>query len=156
MKLKPCPFCKGEARLVEPEEQAHCVECSVCWASSRMIYSLKEDARPLVVEAWNKRPGEEDLEDDHPDGYEQGNPQSLTLEEAKEVWEYKRHSSWRALSFRFLGRDDQMDGRDLARDAACRLLNMSLEQLYSIEWGKDPVFDKLHASYVGDNVYWWE
>jgi len=87
--------------------------------------------------------------------YRVDEPQSLTLAEAKAVWDYKRRSTWRALSLQFLGIEDQMDGRDLARDAACRILGISLEQLYSIEHGKDPAFDELHASDFGD-AYWWE
>lgn len=58
-KLKPCPFCGGEAELIvcdEPgNEGGHAVQCKRCLACSPVRFSLKEDARPLVAEMWNRR-----------------------------------------------------------------------------------------------------
>ena len=53
--LEPCPFCGGDARVVNTPDGGVCVECSRCLASSCVKFSVKEDARSLVEEAWNAR-----------------------------------------------------------------------------------------------------
>ncbi len=49
-KLKPCPFCGGEARL-QSFYKDHCVYCRKCNASTMKYYPTKEEA----IEAWNRR-----------------------------------------------------------------------------------------------------
>jgi hypothetical protein len=49
MKLKPCPFCGGEAGLVIAMGEYWCI-CERCCAGSKMAVSKKEAAR-----LWNKR-----------------------------------------------------------------------------------------------------
>lgn len=57
--LKKCPFCGSPGKLQceydEDDGESWFVECLRCSVSSPQRYSLKEDARPLVVEAWNTR-----------------------------------------------------------------------------------------------------
>ncbi len=55
-KLLPCPFCGGnDVDYREDEDSADLVGCNGCGASTHSRYSIKEDARPLVAEAWNTR-----------------------------------------------------------------------------------------------------
>lgn len=62
-RLKPCPFCGGEAEMIDmPEDSgdvtgAKFVQCtnSACMASSALIYPLMDDAKHLLLERWNKR-----------------------------------------------------------------------------------------------------
>jgi Lar family restriction alleviation protein len=56
--LAPCPFCGGEAEIVDAEEagpDARVVCCKGCSASSKVIFALKDDVTDLLVEAWNRR-----------------------------------------------------------------------------------------------------
>jgi Lar family restriction alleviation protein len=57
--LLPCPFCGGTGALGELTEEVNrggwIVECIACQASTRVHFSVKEDARPHVTDAWNKR-----------------------------------------------------------------------------------------------------
>ena len=61
--------------------------------------------------------------------YEPDNPDSLSKEEALAVSDYRRRATFRALCVQFLGFESQRDGRDLARDAACRILGLTLDEL---------------------------
>lgn len=60
-RLKPCPFCGGEAEMCQahdpdgPNDQGYYVECGKCGASTNVRFSCGEDARPLLMEQWNKR-----------------------------------------------------------------------------------------------------
>lgn len=60
-RLKPCPFCGGEAEIDQAEDGGYFVQCltSVCRASSQMRYAHGDDPRPLLLEAWNRRPARE-------------------------------------------------------------------------------------------------
>lgn len=59
--LLPCPFCGGEPKLFqvgesEPDnEGGWVIQCTSCLASSRVHFSVKEDARPFAASAWNER-----------------------------------------------------------------------------------------------------
>ena len=50
--LKPCPFCGGEARLIEAEcgTTIHAVECVLCQAKIGWF-----DEKERAIEAWNNR-----------------------------------------------------------------------------------------------------
>lgn len=65
-KLKPCPFCGGEATVSEIEDTwenatghwfVSCNECSGCLGGYGEFITEKE-----AVEHWNKRVGESDTE----------------------------------------------------------------------------------------------
>lgn len=49
--LKPCPFCGGEAKIIQDERlcfyKVRCVKCHV--------ETLPDDGRNMVVEEWNRR-----------------------------------------------------------------------------------------------------
>lgn len=69
--IKPCPFCGSKAEVCDgvettPEEGAHFIQCTspACAASSKLMWSNKEDCRPLLIEAWNTRADEPSSEDD--------------------------------------------------------------------------------------------
>ena len=54
-KLKPCPFCGGEAKVVEKFPPYYIVECTKCPASvGRMWFGERSEA----VDAWNQREGD--------------------------------------------------------------------------------------------------
>lgn len=57
-RLLPCPFCEGEAEIQQAEDGMYFVGClrPSCLASSRGIYACGDDPRPLLLEAWNRRP----------------------------------------------------------------------------------------------------
>lgn len=59
--LLPCPFCGSAAALAEAEPTGWVVECThgACRASTNIRFSVKEDARPLVVAQWNRRADDE-------------------------------------------------------------------------------------------------
>lgn len=53
MKLKPCPFCGGEARIdrnIFAFPTSYSVICKICEAESEVFNTEKE-----VIEAWNRR-----------------------------------------------------------------------------------------------------
>ena len=55
-KLKPCPFCGGEATLIDDGFGRYFVECSMSDGICKVIprtwsYDTKEEA----IEAWNRR-----------------------------------------------------------------------------------------------------
>lgn len=57
MKLKPCPFCGGEAKLSNDAGiQAFAVYCSVCGISSpRLNHYTEDDTEHKAIQAWNTR-----------------------------------------------------------------------------------------------------
>ena len=66
IKLKPCPFCGGEALLNEfpvrkgYEASIQCDGGCYCFALMTTItYDFPDQAREAVIAAWNRRDGEE-------------------------------------------------------------------------------------------------
>lgn len=65
IKLKPCPFCGGEAALVASPDSFSCqVRCTKCGAETREIENIGSYFTTYysnaieAAEAWNKRAGE--------------------------------------------------------------------------------------------------
>ncbi|PXV60703.1 restriction alleviation protein, Lar family [Dyella jiangningensis] len=61
--LKACPFCGGQANIIEAEDvdgRFAAVGCSKCGCGSRQHYFLGDDARQQVTSAWNTRAQAED------------------------------------------------------------------------------------------------
>ena len=63
-RLKPCPFCGGDADFGAIDSNdgdsnagGHFVQCcnSACGASSALIFPLMDGVRDLLLERWNKR-----------------------------------------------------------------------------------------------------
>ena len=58
--LKPCPFCGGEADVIEHLfhglDSLYGLQCKKCKAKTYLFYESEEKA----IEAWNRRTGEED------------------------------------------------------------------------------------------------
>ena len=51
-KLKPCPFCGGEAKIEKHEEYSYIVRCTKCPCDiGRHWYRRKQDAK----KDWNRR-----------------------------------------------------------------------------------------------------
>ena len=66
IKLKPCPFCGGAARLwVWSDGGGVCVRCSYCYCqtptkSDDALLKHLDPAVEKVIEVWNRRATEED------------------------------------------------------------------------------------------------
>lgn len=61
-KMKQCPFCGGSPRYYEiqadentPNAGGEYIECAACGASTVIMFSLKDDARPHLIDRWNCR-----------------------------------------------------------------------------------------------------
>ena len=52
--LKPCPFCRGKAKL-QSYYKDHCVYCTKCNASTMKWFPTEIEA----IEAWNRRTDDE-------------------------------------------------------------------------------------------------
>ena len=61
--LKPCPFCGGEAEIIEHlfynQSPVYGIKCKRCLAETYQFFKSREK----VVKAWNRRAGEEDSND---------------------------------------------------------------------------------------------
>jgi len=55
IKLKPCPFCGGEAYFDKDDDGWQWIECGKCHVATSQRASLMEDCKPLLAEAWNTR-----------------------------------------------------------------------------------------------------
>ena len=57
--LKPCPFCGGEADVIEHRfyglDSSYGLRCEKCKAETYQFYESEEKA----IEAWNRRAGED-------------------------------------------------------------------------------------------------
>lgn len=54
-RLKPCPFCGGEATFDHDDNGWNWIECTRCGASTNARVSAMDDCKPLLLEQWNKR-----------------------------------------------------------------------------------------------------
>jgi hypothetical protein len=54
---RPCPCCGGEPTFGEAHDGGEYIECTSpeCRLSTALVYSVMEDAKPLLVERWNRR-----------------------------------------------------------------------------------------------------
>lgn len=61
--LKPCPFCGGEANLVNIWNCLSSVVCSSCGAAIGKVKKSPNDfrTRDEVIDAWNRRPAAKEL-----------------------------------------------------------------------------------------------
>ena len=53
--LLPCPFCGADAHFEMDEGRWEWVECESCGMQSNRRASLREDCKPKLAEAWNRR-----------------------------------------------------------------------------------------------------
>jgi len=75
-KLKPCPFCGGEAQSVR-RKNSHIVGCTECTASVEDCAGTNENGEEVAVKRWNTRPPEAQLKEllvEARDGLEYWNP----------------------------------------------------------------------------------
>jgi len=84
-----------------------------------------------------------------------GTTNSLTREQAEAVMRYKKGSTYRALTMRFLGIQDQYTGRQLSLCAAQRLYYLSREQLHAMDFDINDPFCRMNVSCWGTD-FWWE
>jgi len=84
----------------------------------------------------------------------EGDPDSLTTEQAQEIMSFKKRSTYRALTDYFLGYVCQMEGRWLSRDAASRITGLSSKELYDLAWDANSDFCKEHKHRMGE-FFWW-
>jgi hypothetical protein len=89
------------------------------------------------------------------ENWELDNPMSLTLEQAIEIMEYKKRSTFRALTSKFLGYENQWEGSRLARDAFLRISGLSYQEFCELEFDERSPFCMLHKHNIG-NFFWWE
>lgn len=54
-RLKPCPFCGGEATFDHDDNGWNWIECLACGASTNARVTAMDDCKPLLLEQWNKR-----------------------------------------------------------------------------------------------------
>jgi hypothetical protein len=66
VELKPCPFCGGEARFGVIKEGSmysaddvnlggEYIECSKCYTSTKLVFPLGQQAKPILILLWNQR-----------------------------------------------------------------------------------------------------
>ena len=53
-KLKPCPFCGGEAAVSYSIVKKYFITCLKCYASTKL-----KDTEGLAIKAWNRRVNDE-------------------------------------------------------------------------------------------------
>lgn len=65
--IKPCPFCGGQAVLLQVEEQnGAVVECEICRASGPLRIHAMGDAGPHAIYSWNRRAQNETIGERYP------------------------------------------------------------------------------------------
>jgi hypothetical protein len=94
--LKPCPFCGGEARVMQYGEQEYLPTCNDCHCILDYCFLCEEDA----VETWNRRTQPKGVEIDtvKPVEIDQFKNAPLTLEELRgmdgPVWVCYQQETW--------------------------------------------------------------
>jgi len=83
-----------------------------------------------------------------------GDPQSLTKIQAEGIRLFKKETTYRALARDILGDEIQYLGQDLSVDAACNLLNLSIKELWDLEFDPSNPFHQENKSIFGD-FFWW-
>lgn len=57
--IKPCPFCGGNAEVIDATEACNqgavVVECHNCHASGPVVFGVKDDPKPHAIFMWNRR-----------------------------------------------------------------------------------------------------
>jgi len=53
--ILPCPCCGGVSNFGNDGDGGEFIECSKCHLTTNLQYALKEDAKPHLVERWNRR-----------------------------------------------------------------------------------------------------
>lgn len=111
--ISPCPFCGGDAAMhhKDPKGAAlddidagtYWIACAKCGACTAQRWSLGEDCRPLLVEAWN--------------GRVVGPDTAAALDVLAERCRQIQAECWTP------EHDDEHDKGELAQAAACYVLN---------------------------------
>lgn len=84
-----------------------------------------------------------------------GEPNSLTLKQATGIWQIKRSGTFRSLTNLVLGFSCQMTGTYLSRDAARRILGLTQDELFAMEFTRENPLHVEHAHSFG-TFFWWE
>lgn len=83
-----------------------------------------------------------------------GDPKSLTKVQAEGIRLLKKGNTYRALARDVLDIEFQYLGQELSVDAACNLLNVSIKELWDMEFDPNNPFHQENKSVFGD-FFWW-
>ena len=81
-------------------------------------------------------------------------PDSLTLEQAVEIMNYKKRSTYRALTQKYLGYECSMTGESLSKDVACRILGVTRQELSETGFDKDSLSYAEYEHVCGGFFFW--